>query len=107
MKLAQGFHLAATNEAFHSVIVAHMPDATNSLFNDLKVMVESVPKRLCPRISRYNAKEIYLVGFDFNGTIGRYSFSKNKNKNQKLKKLKWCKYLIELLKINKKNIYHL
>lgn len=54
----------------------------------------------------FHAKKIYLIGFDFNGEIGKYSFSENKDKKQKLKKLKWCKYLIDLLKKNKKNIYH-
>jgi 2-amino-4-hydroxy-6-hydroxymethyldihydropteridine diphosphokinase len=55
----------------------------------------------------FHAKKIYLIGFDFNGEIGKYSFSENKDINLKLKKLKWCKYLIELLKKNKKNIYYL
>lgn len=54
--------------------------------------------------SHFNAKEIYLVGFDFDNKIGKYSFSKNKDKNLKLKKLKWCKYLIDLLKKDKQNI---
>ena len=51
----------------------------------------------------FNAKKINLVGFDFNGKIGKYSFSKEKNKNLKLKKLKWCKYLIEQL-MKSKNV---
>ena len=55
----------------------------------------------------FNAKKIFLVGFDFNGEIGKYSFSKNKDKNIKLKKLKWCKHLIELLMKNKNNIHYL
>ena len=53
----------------------------------------------------FNAKKIFLVGFDFNGEIGRYSFSEEKDKNLKLKKLKWCKYLLELLMKNKNNIF--
>jgi uncharacterized Rossmann fold enzyme len=52
----------------------------------------------------FHAKKIYLIGFDFDGKIGRYSFSENKDKNLKLKKLKWCKYLIELLKKSNSNI---
>ena len=55
----------------------------------------------------FNAKKIYLVGFDFNGKIGKYSFSEVKNKNLKLKKLKWCRYLIELLIKSKNNIFYL
>ena len=50
------------------------------------------------------AKEIYLIGFDFNGKIGEYSFAENKDKKLKLKKLEWCKYLINLL--NKRNSIH-
>ena len=53
----------------------------------------------------FHAKKISLIGFDFNGEIGKYSFSKNKDKNLKLKKLKWCKYLIDLLK--KENLQEL
>jgi len=49
----------------------------------------------------FHAKKIYLVGFDFNGNIGKYSFTKNKDKKLKLKKLKWCEYLIDVL--NKQN----
>jgi uncharacterized Rossmann fold enzyme len=48
----------------------------------------------------FKPKKITLVGFDFDNIIGEYSFTKNKK--QKLKKLKWCKYLIEI--IDKKNI---
>ena len=55
----------------------------------------------------FKAKKIYLIGFDFNGEIGKYSFSDNKDKNLKLKKLKWCKNLIELLQKNKQNIFYL
>jgi len=54
----------------------------------------------------FNAKKIHLVGFDFNGRIGKYSFSEKKDKNLKLKKLKWCKYLIEILMKNKNNIFY-
>ena len=53
----------------------------------------------------FHAKKIFLIGFDFNNEIGPYSFSENKNKTLKLKKLKWCKTLINML--NKKNISYL
>ena len=53
----------------------------------------------------FHAKKIFLTGFDFNNEIGYYSFSENKNKTLKLKKLKWCKNLINML--NKKNISYL
>jgi uncharacterized Rossmann fold enzyme len=56
--------------------------------------------------NHFNAKKIHLVGFDFNDKIGKYSFSKQKNKNVKLKKLKWCKYLIEQLMKSKNNIFY-
>lgn len=46
----------------------------------------------------FKAKKINLVGFDYNSGIGKYSFSKHKNKENKLKKLRWCKYLIDQLK---------
>ncbi len=49
----------------------------------------------------FNAKKIFLAGFDFNGKIGKYSFSENKDLNIKLKKLTWCKKLIQ--EITKKN----
>ena len=55
----------------------------------------------------FKAKMIYLVGFDFEGKIGRYSFSEKKDRNLKFKKLKWCKYLIELLKKDNPNIQEL
>jgi len=42
----------------------------------------------------FQAKKIYLVGFDFNNIIGEYSFAGKKDKNLKLKKLEWCKNLI-------------
>jgi len=53
----------------------------------------------------FHAKKIYLIGFDFNNEIGTYSFAENKDKTLKLKKLKWCKNLINML--NKKNISYL
>jgi len=43
----------------------------------------------------FKAKYIYLIGFDFNGIIGEYSFSKYKNFDLKNKKLKWCKKIID------------
>lgn len=49
----------------------------------------------------FNAKKIFLAGFDFNGKIGKHSFPENKDLNIKLKKLKWCKKLIQ--EITKKN----
>ncbi len=52
----------------------------------------------------FHAKKIYLMGFDFNGKIGEYSFAENKDKKLKLKKLKWCEYLIDVL--NKQNSIH-
>ena len=55
----------------------------------------------------FHAKRIYLIGFDFNNEVGEYSFAKNKDKILKLKKLKWCKHLIEILKKNNHNIYYL
>ena len=53
----------------------------------------------------FNAKDIYLLGFDFGNEIGEYSFAKNKDRTLKLKKLQWCKHLIESL--NKPNIHYL
>ena len=44
----------------------------------------------------FHAKKINLIGFDFDGKIGKFSFPEYKNKNQKLKKLKWCEYLVDL-----------
>ena len=52
----------------------------------------------------FNAGKINLLGFDFNKKIGKYSFSENKDIKKKRKKLKWCKYLIEQLKKQNKNI---
>jgi len=45
----------------------------------------------------FHARNIYLIGFDFNGDIGEYSFAKKKDKKLKRKKLKWCKCLIDEL----------
>ena len=55
----------------------------------------------------FKAKKINLIGFDFDGTIGKYSFVENKDKRLKLKKLKWCKYFIDLLQKENKNISYL
>jgi uncharacterized Rossmann fold enzyme len=44
----------------------------------------------------FKAKNIYLIGFDFDGSIGEYSYPKSKNKELKIKKIKWCKKIIEL-----------
>jgi len=57
--------------------------------------------------SHFKAKKIFLIGFDFDGKIGKYSFSENKDKKLKLKKLKWCKYLVDHLSNKNKNIYYL
>lgn len=51
--------------------------------------------------NHFKAKKIYLIGFNFDGNIGQYSFADKKDKNIKLKKLKWCKFFIDLL--NKEN----
>ena len=48
----------------------------------------------------FKSKYIYLIGFDFNGIIGEYSFPKNKNINLKIKKLNWCKKIINILAKN-------
>jgi uncharacterized Rossmann fold enzyme len=45
----------------------------------------------------FNAKKINLIGFDFNQKIGHYSFSDIKNRDVKLKKIRWCKILIGTL----------
>ena len=50
----------------------------------------------------FNAKKIFLIGFDFNNTIGEYSFVEKKDKKNKIKKLKWCKHLLDFL-INENN----
>ena len=52
----------------------------------------------------FKAKTITLVGFDFNGEIGKYSFPEKKDIALKFKKLKWCKKLIEYLQESNKNI---
>ena len=57
--------------------------------------------------SHFNAKKIYLIGFDFNGKLGKYSYPEKKDKNQKFKKLNWCNILISYLIENKRNIYFL
>ena len=55
----------------------------------------------------FKARKINLIGFDYEGLIGEYSFSKNKDKNVKLKKLKWCEFLVNELKKNNRNIKYL
>jgi hypothetical protein len=55
----------------------------------------------------FQAKTITLIGFDLNSKIGKYSCIKYKDISQKLKKLKWCRELIELLKENNENINYL
>jgi len=57
--------------------------------------------------NHFNAKKIYLIGFDFDGNIGKYSFAEKKDKKQKLKKLEWAKYLIDMLNEEKQNIVFL
>lgn len=49
----------------------------------------------------FHAKKIFLIGFDFNKKIGKYSFAENKNKDLKKKKLVWCELLIKRLNNNK------
>ncbi len=56
---------------------------------------------------QFHAKKIYLAGFDFDEKIGKYSFAANKNKKLKLKKLKWCKYLLEILGEKNHKIHYL
>ncbi len=53
----------------------------------------------------FQAKTIYLIGFDFNSKIGKYSFKNNKDHSKKLEKLKWCKKLIKSLNRINQNIY--
>ena len=43
----------------------------------------------------FKAKFIYLIGFDYNGDIGEYSFTNNSKYDIKIKKLKWCKIIID------------
>jgi uncharacterized Rossmann fold enzyme len=50
----------------------------------------------------FNVNQIYLIGYDFNNRIGKYSFTSNKK--LKIKKLRWCKNLINM--INTKNNIH-
>lgn len=50
----------------------------------------------------FNVNQIYLIGFDFNNRIGKYSFTSDKK--LKIKKLRWCKNLINM--INTKNNIH-
>lgn len=50
----------------------------------------------------FQAKKIYLIGFDFQGKIGKHSYSTNKI--IKRKKLLWCELLIKRLD-NKKIIF--
>ena len=57
--------------------------------------------------NHFNADEIKLIGFDFSNEIGEYSFAKNKDKNKKIKKLKWCKYLINIIEQKQQNIQFL
>lgn len=45
----------------------------------------------------FNAKQIYLIGFEFTGEIGSYSFKSKNHKKIKLKKLQWAKRLISIL----------
>ncbi len=51
------------------------------------------------------ARLISLIGFDFTGAIGTYSFSSKKDLQQKLKKLQWCQRLIASL--NNSTIHYL
>lgn len=57
--------------------------------------------------SHLKAKMIHLIGFDFEGIIGKYSYPEKKDKKQKLKKLRWCKYLIGLLMQKNQQISYL
>lgn len=57
--------------------------------------------------SHFKAKKISLVGFEFTGKIGTYSFLNKKDEKIKLKKLDWCKYLIDLLIEKNHNIKYL
>lgn len=56
---------------------------------------------------QYNAKKIYLIGFDFNSEIGKYSYPEKKNIKQKIEKLKWSKKFIDLLENKYNNIIYL
>ena len=57
--------------------------------------------------NHFNAEKIFLIGFDFKGKIGKYSNSDKKDITLKLKKLKWCKKLLEMLNSKYQNIYYL
>jgi len=57
--------------------------------------------------SHFKAKKIHLIGFDFDGIIGKYSYPEKKDIKLKLKKLKWCKYLIGLLMQKNQQISYL
>lgn len=45
--------------------------------------------------SHFEAKNIYLIGFDFKGEVGEYSNIQDKDINSKLLKLEWCKKIIK------------
>ena len=45
----------------------------------------------------FHAEHINLVGFDYSGKIGQYSFTAPLKRKMKQKKLQWCKYLIKQL----------
>ena len=55
----------------------------------------------------FHAKSIWLVGFDFTDEIGIYSFAEYKNKDVKLKKLQWCKKLLDALQKYNPNVHYL
>ncbi len=55
----------------------------------------------------FHAKNIWLLGFDFTDEIGSYSFAEHKNKDIKLKKLQWCKQLLDILQKDNPNIQYL
>jgi len=57
--------------------------------------------------NHFNAKKIYLIGFDFDGSIGKYSFADKKDKEQKIRKLEWAKKLIDMLNNDSQNIEHI
>lgn len=48
----------------------------------------------------FKAKKIFLTGYNLNGKIGEYSFPNKKDRIMKLKKLKWCKFFINILSKN-------
>ena len=50
----------------------------------------------------FKPRKIHLVAFDFE-TVGRYSFTKNTRR--KLKKLRWCQYLLKRLEKEANIIY--